>query len=90
MVSLPVMEVPVPVVGQVRDAYKAGTYSNPEMYGDSTFKRAMLTPLAMWGAMRSYDFDPVYNRGLENAARNRAAQEVVKQAEQGTQLYRTK
>jgi hypothetical protein len=90
MVSLPVMEVPVPVVGQVRDAYKAGTYSNPEMYGDSTFKRAMLTPLAMWGAMRSYDFDPVFNRGLENAARNRAAQEVVKQAEQGTQLYRTK
>jgi hypothetical protein len=90
MVSLPVMEVPVPVVGQIRDAYKAGTYSNPEMYGDSTFKRVMHTPLAMWGAMRSYDFDPVYNRGLENAARNRAAQEVVKQAEQGTQLYRTK
>lgn len=90
MVSLPVVEVPVPVVGQARDAYKAATYSNPEMYGDSTFKRIAHTPLAMWGVMRSYDFDPVYNRSLENAALNRAAQEVEKQAEQGTQLYRTR
>lgn len=85
--SLPIVEVGVPVVKQGMDIYKAATYSNPLMYGDSTTLRAGATPLAVFGLWKSYGFDPMFNRSMDKAATERAAKEVVKQAEQGTRFF---
>jgi len=85
--SLPLVGVAAPVAGQVRDVYKAAKYTNPYAYDESTLKQAIGTPLAMWGIMRTYGFDPAHNQSLENAMTTRAANEVVKQAEKGSRFY---
>lgn len=85
--SLPLVGVAAPVAGQVRDVYKAAKYTNPYAYDQSMLWQAIGTPLAMWGTMRTYGFDPAHNQSLEDAMTTRAANEVVKQAEKGSRFY---
>jgi len=85
--SLPILGVPSPLVSQATQAINAVSYQNPYQFDESLFKRTIATPAALWGLYRSYGFDPSFNQAMEDAAKKRGADVLIKRAERGTQKY---
>ena len=85
--SLPILGVPSPLVSQATQVINAVSYQNPYQFDDSSFKKAIATPSAIWGLYRSYGFDPSFNQAMEDAAKKRGADVLIKRAERGTQKY---
>jgi hypothetical protein len=75
------------LVSQATQVINAVSYQNPYQFDDSSFKKAIATPSAIWGLYRSYGFDPSFNQAMEDAAKKRGADVLIKRAERGTQKY---